>query len=282
MLAANRRFEHLVMQSNSSKAVLMFNKNPVTEVGALTGIIMNHPDKERLQDLFEKAIMVNNNIAAEKLGIVSLAHLLIIQYNYELDLKTLMEKSYPEKLRPNMTGSCADLFLMRDHIDEGAGNYENALEKLRTMGAMKRHYESPIQTYSWTLTEIKSLIYQWFNKYIKNAQAANVRLFFNSHLISDHMDLAIRMTEQPRSDEGRAMPDDGRMFLFFKKVLDIVTSMPRTAHERSLDLGQLTPNKLKEKNIKVKEIEDILDGNGGYKENNAVILFLRMKGALLI
>jgi len=280
-IAARGRFEHLVLQSNSCKAVLTYDKKRITNIDALTGIIMNHPEKERLQDLFEKAIMVNNSLATEMLGVVVLAQVNILRHYYELDLKTLMEKSYPDRARPNALGSNADLFLMRDRNDEEKSNYVNALERLRNMGAMKRIYDSPIQLLDWTVTEIKSIIYAWFNGSIKKASDANIKLVFNGRSISDYTDIAAIMSEHPRSDEGRALPEDGRMFLFFEKVLNVVTSMPPgTAHERTLDLGQLTPRKLKEKGIGEKEVEDIIDGNGRYKEHNAVIMFLGLKGAL--
>jgi hypothetical protein len=52
--------------------------------------------------------------------------------------------------------------------------------------------------------------------------------------------------------------------------------------ELVLDLGQLMPERLKEKNIQEKEVEDIIDRRGNYEKNENIVLFLKLRGALRI
>lgn len=272
----SRCFGSVIDQSNNTKAHLVYEKRYVDDLDKLAEIFIMHSQKKRLPELFNGAIRVNNHYAAAKLMDPDLP------YSYELDLKTLIERSYPDRSRKNENGANADSFLMSFKHNEKTGNFDEALDILRKMGAMKRMYDSPISTYipgsclSQSLPDIVTMSYSYFMKLISDTQEFNVRLIFNGRPVQDHNALASEISVHHLSGDGRTLR------LFQISILAATFKSTEGSAELVLDLGRLTPEKLKEKNIQEKEVEDIIDRRGNYEKNENIVLFLKLRGALKI
>jgi hypothetical protein len=294
----SRCFGSLINQSNNTKASLVYDKRYVDDVNKLAEIFIKHSHMKRLPELFTGAIKVNNQYAAAKLADPGLP------YSYELDLKTLIEKSFPDRSRKNENGANADSFLMSFKHNEKTGNFDEALDILRRMGVIKRLYDSPISSFipgtclSQCLTDIQSMSFVYFKQLFDIASEFNVRLIFHGDPMQDHHALANEISVHHLSGDGRTLR------LFQISILAAIFKSTEGSAELVLDLGRLTPERLKGKEnkknnkkddrigkdvdenhnreISDKEVEDIIDRRGNYEKNENIVLFLKQRGALKI
>ncbi len=144
---------------------------------------------------------------------------------------------------------------------------------------MKRKYDPPIfpfipkSCFVATLTEIKNMCGAWFGFHFEFAEKSNVQLNFLGQETSNIEDLAIKIKKHHLSEDGRTL------LLFQKAVRAAISYNSGRLTKITLDLWQVTPKKLEEKNISEKDVEDLIDN----KDNGAIIRFLREKiGALII
>ena len=270
----SRCFGSLIHQSNNNRASLVYDKRYVDDVDKLAEIFIKHPQMKRLPELFNGAIRVNNHYAAAKLSDPDLT------YSYELDLKTLIERSFPDRSRKNENGANADSFLMSVKHGEISEDYDEALDKLRGMGAMKRIYDSPMSSFipgtclSHSETDVLGMSYVYFKQLFLYASEFNVRLTFHGRPIQDHQALG-------REIFGHHLSGDGRTIRLFQiSILAATFKSTEGSAELVLDLARLLPERLKENNIQEKEVEDIIDRRGIYEKNENIVLFLKLRGAL--